>query len=401
MKTVAVIGGGASGMAAGLAARERGARVLLFERQERVGRKLMSTGNGRCNLTNQRLTPANFHSLAGDAIPALPGLYDTAETLRFFRGLGLLTVAEPGGRVYPLSDQAGSVVDVLRLALGAAGAEVHTAEEVRSLRRGFAIVTDNGSYRADRVIIACGGLASEKLGATKSGYQLLAALGHSCTRLCPSLVQLKTDTTFIRALKGVRAEAGLRLVRGGKIAAEGRGEVQFTDYGLSGPAIFDLSRAATTARGECELLLDLLPDYGEEEIAVFLRRRCQGSPALTTENLTTGLLHNRLGRTLTRYAGLDLVTPLSRVEEEQLLRLARAMKRFAVTVTGDMGLPNAQVTAGGVPLSEFDPATLESRLVPGLFACGEVLDVDGDCGGYNLQWAWASGRLAGRSAALC
>lgn len=399
MRTLAVIGGGAAGMLAAVTAAEDAEnRVVLFERQQRLGRKLLATGNGRCNLTNTGATLARYHG--EDAAFARPALekFPPAAALDFFRGLGLLTSEEYGGRVYPLSNSANSVLDVLRLALDAAGVEQRCGEPVRALRRrggGFSVVTDDGELAADAVIIACGGCAGATLGGVKDGYELMKALGHRRTALYPALVQLTTAPDYPRALKGVRVQSALRLMRGGEMLAESRGELQFTEKGVSGPAVFDLSRAAATAGGELTLRAALLP-LEEDELLRLLRARRAAQPELAASELLTGMLHNRLGRMLVKYAGLPATAPLRTLGEGELRRVARACRDFALPVTGTEGFDHAQVTAGGLRTADFDPETLESRLVPGLYACGEVLDIDGDCGGFNLQWAWASGRLAGR-----
>lgn len=401
MHTVAVIGGGAAGMMAAIEAASRGAKVYLFERQARVGKKLSVTGNGRCNLTNEDITPGHYHG--EDRAFILPALrrFGTAETLVFFRELGLLTVTEPGGRVYPLSDTAGSVVDVLRFALEALGVSVYTGAEVREIirkKKRFRMTVDEEELTADRLIIACGGAAGEKVGGTNLGYALLKSFGHSCTALRPSLVQLRTGDTLCRSLKGIRADALVTVMRDGAAIAETTGEVQFTEYGLSGPAVFEISREALAAKNTT-VRLDLLREYAEAEVLNLLRSRQETRPRLTGDDLFTGMLHNRLGRVLLKYAGIGGGKYLTELTARELQALSHAAKHFDFAVTGDMGLPNAQVTAGGIRTGEFDPETMESRLCPGLYACGEVLDVDGDCGGYNLQWAWASGSLAGKSAA--
>ena len=396
---VYVIGGGASGMMAALTAAEKPrCRVHLLERQSRPARKLLATGNGRCNLTNLDQDERHYHAGDPAALFALRA-FDAHAALAFFSRLGLVTVAEDTGRVYPFSDSANSVADVLRFALAAAGVDVQCAQEVAAIRRvksGFTIVTADAERHADRVIIACGGPAGSKLGGTKSGLDLLRSLGHSVTALTPSLVQLKTDTTWVRSLKGVRAEADLALFSGGEMAAASGGEVQFTDYGVSGPAVFDLSREAARCVGHSELALDLMPLLELPALEALLFERARRFPDLTGEDLLTGVLHNRLGRTMVRYAGLPFEAPLSSLGDADIRAVAAAVKDFRLPVTGTMGFDGAQVTCGGADLSQFDPETLESRLAPGLYACGEVLDVDGDCGGYNLQWAWSSGRLAGQ-----
>ena len=395
----AIIGGGASGLVAAITAAEGGHSVTLFERQARVGRKLLATGNGRCNLSNMQPLAGHYHG--EDPAFALPALaaFSAQAARDFFRGLGLLTVEEPSGRVYPFSDQAGSVVDVLRFAAEARGAALRTGEEVFGLRRsgdGFLVGTAAEGLHFDRVIVCCGGLAGGRLGGTKSGYELLSSLGHSRTALHPALVQLKTPPERVRALKGVRADARVLIEKNGETLAESAGEVQFTEYGLSGPAVFEVSRAAATAGEGVTARLDLLRGMTAPELETLLAARCRDLPNLTGENLLTGVLHNRLGRVALREAGFPLDRPLESFTPRALARVAGAAKDFALPVTGTMGFDNAQVTAGGVSTAEFDPETLQSRLVPGLYAAGEVLDVDGDCGGFNLQWAWASGRLAGR-----
>lgn len=398
---VLIIGGGASGLAAALTAAARpDCQVTLLERQARVGRKLAATGNGRCNLTNLDAAPSHYHGQQPSfVVPALTA-YPVEETLRWFAQLGLLTIREPSGRVYPHSDQATSVVDVLRLALEQSSAVIETGCEVLSLTQrdgAFFAQTEQKRYAADRVIIACGGTAGGKLGGTDAGYRLLSSFGHRCTPLSPALVQLRTDPTWVRALKGVRAQAAVTLLSGKYPLASDRGEVQFTDTGLSGPCIFQLSRAASTAKGTVTAVLDLLPQVQEGELQKLLQEKASRYPALTLENLLTGMLQNRLGRTVVRYCGLSLESPLSTLNPLTIARISAAVKDFTLPVTGVMGMEQAQVTAGGIDTGEFDPETLESRLQPGLYACGEVLDVDGDCGGYNLQWAWSSGRLAGET----
>ncbi|MCQ2447893.1 MAG: NAD(P)/FAD-dependent oxidoreductase [Oscillibacter sp.] len=397
--TVVIIGGGASGMIAALTAAQNGHHVQILERQARVGRKLLSTGNGRCNLTNLNMGETHYHGQSPAFIRPAMSLFGTQQTLDFFHGLGLLTVAEESGRVYPLSDQAGSVVDVLRFALEEAGVEVRTGFEVSALKKKgdvFRITSAEGEMlTCDRVLICCGGMAGGKLGGTQSGYELLKAQGHSATKLFPALVQIKTDNTYVRSLKGVRADAAVELRQGETVLDASQGEVQFTEFGISGPVGFELSRTAATAKGKLTAHIDLLRQVSMPQLQQALEDRVRTMPHLTMENLLVGLLHNRLGRTVLRYAGYGLADPVRSLRPADLKRIAAAMKDFALPVLGVHGFDGAQVTAGGIHTDEFDPQTLQSRLVSGLYAAGEVLDIDGDCGGYNLQWAWASGYLAG------
>ncbi len=401
--TILVVGGGAAGMAAAIEAAADGRHeVVVIERQSRVGRKLLATGNGRCNLSNLHADPARYHGEAPDFCRPALARFGVDETLRFFRSLGLVTAAEPSGRVYPYSDQAGSVVDVLRFALARPNVRLLTGCEVTRVWQrggGFLLKTTADDLEGDRLIVAAGGAAGEALGGSRRGYALLRSLGHHCTALFPALVQIMTAEPAVRALKGVRAQAALRLLDGDAVIAETAGEVQFTETGVSGPAVFELSRAVSTGRPGLRLLLDLTPRLAPDELLSLLEARRAALPALTASDLLTGVVHNRLGRVLVKAAGLAAETPLSRLDGPALGAVVSQVKSFSLTCTGTRGFDSAQVTAGGVRTSEFDPETMESRLVPGLYACGEVLDIDGDCGGFNLQWAWSSGRLAGQSAA--
>lgn len=397
---IGIIGGGASGMAAALAAAEQeNVQVVLFERQARLGRKLQATGNGRCNLTNLNADIHGYHGNAPEfAAPAL-NTFDVEQTLKWFRQMGLFTVAEPSGRVYPYSDQANSVVDVLRFALEKKNIRLELSFEVKKLRRkdsGFLVEGAETAVVCDKVIVACGGLAGTKLGGSMAGYQFLRSMGHKMTRLRPALVQLKCAWSGVGALKGVRANCRAAIMCDGALRAESTGEIQFTEYGLSGPVIFEVSRDACQGRGNWVCRLDLLPEIPINDLYAELLRRRQ--TALCVEELLTGILHNRLGRVLTKAVGLSANRQISSLTDGEMDAVCAAVKGFEIPLTEPLGMDSAQVTAGGMVTDEFDPLTMKSKLVPGLYACGEVLDIDGDCGGYNLQWAWSSGRCAGLAA---
>lgn len=397
---VGIIGGGASGMAAAIsAAANPNVKVILFERQARLGRKLQATGNGRCNLTNTNTSVEHYHGNdTSFSLPALTKL-DVNKTLAWFREMGLFTVTEPSGKVYPYSDQANSVVDVLRFALNKENISILTGCEVRKVKQidGFFVVnTDEKDYRCDKLIVACGGLAGSKLGGSMSGYKILSSLGHKSTKLRPSLVQIKTNWPGVVALKGVRAQCHARILCDGQLHSESNGEIQFTEYGISGPVIFEISRDVCTSKGNWVCALDLAPEFSALEITNALL--CRKDSDLETDDLLTGIVHNRLGRVLTKEAGISANRKISQLSEMQIQSVVEILKNFEIQLDSPLGMENAQVTAGGVITDDFDPETLESKLVPGLFACGEVLDIDGDCGGFNLQWAWSSGFCAGKSA---
>ena len=397
---IGIIGAGASGMAAALAASENeNVEVILMERQARVGRKLAATGNGRCNLTNLHANHQGYHGEAPQFAAAALNRYDVEETLNWFHDLGLYTVAEESGRVYPYSDQANSVVDVLRFALEKPNIRLLTGFEVKKVKKadgGFRVESAEDVIFCDKLIVACGGLAGTKLGGSMSGYQLLRAFGHKCTKLRPTLVQLKSSWNGCASLKGVRANCHVQILHDDQLHSESHGELQFTEYGLSGPVMFEVSRDACQGSGSWTARLDFLPDKDAEWLCQQLLRR--RDTHWKAEDLLTGILHNRLGRVLTQSVGISAYVPIAQLEEAEIRTVVNAVKSLDVTLSEPMGMDAAQVTAGGIVTSEFDASSMESCLVPGLFACGEVLDIDGDCGGYNLQWAWSSGRLAGKSA---
>ena len=397
--TVAVVGGGASGIIAALTAAEvSGRHVLLLERQQRIGRKLLATGNGRCNLTNQNASPTDYFGRDPAFAEYALSHFGPVDAQRFFSRIGLLTVTEPGGRVYPFSDSSNSVLDVLRFALDRAAVEQRCSfpvDEIIPKGKAYLLKSGNETLLADAVILACGGAAGAKLGGVMDGYRLGKALGHRRTSLYPSLTRILTASDYPRSLKGVRVQASLRLMRGDHLLAESVGEVQFTENGVSGPAGFDLSRAVSFG-GEGQVLhLKLLP-FESEGILSLVHARQKQFPELEASELFTGMLHNRLGRVLVKAAGIPATVPLKTLTPEDLRTAARKCEDFCLPVRGTDGFDAAQVTAGGLITDDFDPKTMQSRLHPGLYACGELLDIDGPCGGYNLQWAWASGRLAGR-----
>ncbi|MGI6265061.1 MAG: aminoacetone oxidase family FAD-binding enzyme [Acutalibacteraceae bacterium] len=398
---IAVIGGGAAGLTAAVALAQGGKTVTVWEKAPRVGRKLIATGNGTCNITNRDLALSHYHGAdPAFALSALEAFTDR-DTVAFFGSIGVDCVTDPDGRVYPRSRQAGSVLDCLRLALQAAGGTVVTGRTVGAIhpqKGGFSLAVGDERATADAVIVAVGGAAAPSLGGGVDGYALLTALGHTRTPLFASIVQLRTDTAFVKAIKGIRVDAAVTLEGNGQTATA-RGEVLFTEYGLSGPAVMAISRLAgdweRRKRGDMTARLDLLPDLSKEDLTAILRRR-RALPGRDGGSFLTGFLNTRVGQTAVRMAGLSLSAPAGGLTDGDLKRIAGAIKNWRLPVTGTQGFSGAQVTAGGIATADFDPRTMRSRLVPGVYAVGEVLDIDGDCGGYNLQWAFSSAMAAAR-----
>lgn len=406
---LAVIGGGASGLAAAVAAgRELGGefKAAVFDAQPRCGRKLLATGNGRCNLTN-RGAAANSNCYHTDDMNALKRVFscvNVQDTLGFFENIGLVCREEEEGRIYPSCGQASAVLDLLRLELARLNIPEVCGCRIEKLRRDggeFVMNSPSGLIKAKNVIVACGGKAAPNLGGVDWGYSLLCSMGHTATRLDPSLCPVPVESPHLNSLKGIRAYAKASVCDERGVIYSDSGEVQFGDKALSGIVIFQLSSAAAHARsGEKWIELDMLPERSEQELAGMLTRRRALLPHLTLENYLTGVFNKRVGMCLLKQAGMSpLSRSVSQLSDSDIRKIAAVIKRWRFPVSGKAQWNSAQVTGGGVRLSEFDGLTMQSRLCKGLFAAGEVLNVDGFCGGYNLQWAWSSGILAGRSAA--
>lgn len=385
VREIAVIGGGASGLAAAIAAAQEGCRVTVYEAQDRVGKKILATGNGRCNLTNMQLGSADYHNGAFTA-QALEQLGPQAVRDWFFE-LGLFTVEEREGRVYPLSNAANSVLDVLRLACDRAGVRIQTQAKVKGIcaqQGGFGLnVKDAGTVHADKVVVACGG-----------GSRLLASCGHRLADSEPILCPIETDTKDLRGLNGVRVRANVKLTAPGskEVVFEEAGELLFRDYGVSGIVALNASRYIQEGQ---KLRIDFIPSMTEEHLHQVLKQRA--AKAVNYGELMCGIFHPQVNRMLIR---ANNCRPDDAFDERGITRMACMPKNFKLDVMGPANPKQAQVTRGGACVDQFDSETMESTSVPGLYACGECLDVDGPCGGYNLHWAWASGITAGRAASL-
>ena len=404
---VIIVGGGAAGLAAAVfLTRERPTcRVLVLEKNPRVGKKLLATGNGTCNLTNTTATAADYHGAPALAERALRAL-TVPQTLDFFTTIGVDCVARPDGKVYPASEQAGAVLDALRLTAEAQGVTIlceKKAEKLQKTKNGWLVSADGDTYTSTYVLVTVGGAAAPALGGSAEGYRLLTDLGCLKTPLFPSIVQLRTATDYVRSVKGIRVDAALRLCLNGREMARQTGEVLFTDYGLSGPAVMYASRPAADwerqKKGELTAHLDLLPDWTLEDLTARVAARGR-LPGRTLEDLLTGLVHKRVGQTILRVAGvLPLTRPADSLTDAEAARIAATLKDWTLPVTGTQGFGGAQVTAGGIAAEEIDPATFGVKRLSGVYAAGEVLDVDGDCGGFNLQFAWSSAYVAAKAIA--
>lgn len=404
-KTVGVIGGGAAGMMAAITAARQGASVTILEGNDRVGKKILSTGNGKCNLGNRKLDLEEYYTERPDRLKECLERFGTEDTVAFFQGIGLL-LKEKNGYLYPACEQASAVLDVLRFEMAALGIHVITGCKVKQILPGqksgqIAVHSEEQRFCFDSVVIACGGKAAPKTGSDGSGFQLAEQAGHKLLPTVPALVQLRCSEPYLKAVSGVRADAMVRVWDGGGCMACERGELQLTDYGISGIPVFQLSRQVNyilRRQREVEVTVDFLPDYGKKEYEILQMGRKLLQNDRTVEEFFTGMLPKKLMRQFVKMAGLKPGESAGAADENAMKEVYRLCREWKLHVNGHHSYDNAQVCAGGVPLDQVTE-NLESLRAPGVYFAGEILDVDGKCGGYNLQWAWCSGYLAGKAAA--
>ncbi|WP_077610791.1 NAD(P)/FAD-dependent oxidoreductase [Clostridium sp. Marseille-P2415] len=396
-RQVIIVGGGASGLAAGIQAARSGASVTILEHTARPGKKLLSTGNGKCNLTNLVTPKGAYRGGQPEFIKKVINNVSVGQTLDFFRGLGIV-LTDRSGYVYPNSGQAATVVEALLFELDHLGVSIVCDCQVEEVRKDLTLMTSKGKMKADSVILAAGSMAAPKTGSDGSGYKLAAALGHHIIKPLPALVQLKCREKWYKQAAGVRTDAWVKLNIDGKTVAKDRGELQFTDYGLSGIPVFQISRfaAAGIEAGKAVTAeLDLFPSMDFTAAEDFLFERVRRFGYRPAEEFLNGVLNHKLARVLLGETGIAKISSTRDITPAQVKKLCSAMKGLKTVITATNSFDQAQVCSGGVDTGEVDPCTMESEFIDRLYLAGEILDVDGICGGYNLQWAWSSGILAG------
>lgn len=406
---IAIIGGGASGMMAAIVAARNGGQVTIYERMDRVGKKILATGNGRCNLTNVNLKWDRLkciHSgdtgLVGQILKEFP----VDETIDFFEVLGIAHKIEEEGKVFPMSDQASSVLDVLRYELEKLGVETICDREIKKIiknRDNFIMIDNNGGeHEADKIIMATGGKSSPKLGSNGSGYKLAEELGHTIIKPFPALVQLRLEAPFLKSIKGVKFNGSASINLDGDRLRQEEGEILFTDYGISGPPILQLSRGAVKALEDGKnpvIEIDMFPNYTYEQLLDLINVRFSYQYDRPLDFSFIGLINKRLITIILRESKIHNLNRICcEVSNKEIGQITKLLKSWKFKVVGSQSWLHSQVTAGGVDLKDICPNTLESKIVPNLYFTGELLDVDGDCGGFNLQWAWSSGYIAGNCA---
>lgn len=409
-RKVAVVGGGAAGMMAAVQAAYAGARVTVYERNDRVGKKILSTGNGKCNFSNEDMRATCYYGSGAGYVDGFYKQFGVAETKTFFRELGM-RIKDRNGYLYPASEQAATVLDVLRYEMERLGIEICAGCRVTGIdgpgNPGYRLTleTETAAYKKrtyDAVILACGGRAAPKTGSDGTGLAMAMRLGHRIVPTVPALTALRCGETFWKQVAGVRCEARLMLYIDGNGVSSVQGELQLTDYGISGIPVFQFSRIAAYALQEGRTVtvkIDLMPDPGAADTQeAFWAQRWERQKRQSMEQFVTGTVNKKVGLLLLKLAGIRETETVCEIEGARRRKLEQLFHAFEVTVKGTNSFEQAQVCAGGVDFAEVTDR-LESVRRPGLFFAGEMLDIDGICGGYNLQWAWSSGAVAGRAAA--
>ena len=406
MPKVLVVGGGASGMIAGIFARKYGADVTILERNNRIGKKILATGNGRCNYTNVNLSIENYHGNNPKFAYSCLSKFGVDKTLDFFEQLGITPAVEDNGKVFPLSFQSSSVLDVLRFELEDLGIEVLTDGFVTNIKKEdkFQLTLMNGrKIYGDRVILATGGNAAPNTGSDGNGYTLAKNMGHSIVDVFPGLVQLKLEGNIFKQVDGVKFVGTAGLYRKNQLIKEDRGDILFTNYGISGPPILQLSRTALEYLNngkDIELKVSIIDTKTEEELYDYLIYRFGFMAKKTIERGLIGLINKRLILPILKEIRIDKNKQIAHLSNEEVRRLSGILTDWRFNISGSKSFKDAQITAGGIDTNEIDSSTMESKLVEGLYFAGEIVDIDGDCGGFNLQWAWSSGYIAGENSAL-
>lgn len=404
-KKIIIIGGGAAGMMAALSVKRNGGDALILEKNDRVGKKLLATGNGRCNYTNKNLNINNYHGNNPKFAYSALSEFDVERTIEFFESLGITPAVEDNGKVFPLSFQSSSMLDILRYEIETQGIELITEAQVSEIKKKnqFTVtLKDKRIFEGDRVIIATGGMALPSSGSDGNGYNLCKKLGHTITEIFPGLVQLKLESKFLRALDGVKFLGVAGIYIDNKLILEDSGDILFTSYGISGPPVLQLSRTALDYMNKeknVELRVSIIHTKTQEELLEYLVNRFKLMPNKTIEIALIGLINKRLIIPLLKETNIDKNKNAASLSKDEMRKLSEILTSWSFKVIGSQSWGNAQVTAGGVNTAEVDNKTMESKIVKGLYIVGELLDIDGDCGGFNLQWAWSSGYIAGLNAA--
>ena len=399
---VIIIGGGAAGLCAAVYLKQNNPKlsVRVLEALPRVGKKLALTGNGRCNITNKNIELSRYHGNDVDFAKFALENYDNSFCESFFEKIGISFIYEDD-KAYPSSLQGSSVVDCLRFAAENSGVITHTETKVTNIQTeggNYKLICSNMSFLAKNIIIAAGLLSGgDRLGCDGSMLNILKKAGFKAAPSSPAIVQLKTETDLVKQLKGIKSDMLVTLKLDGKVLRQEFGETLFCDYGLSGPPVLQISRAVGTEKGDFSISLDIKPDTDYNSLVNLLTERAKNLYYLNLDEFFTGFLNKRLGQVILKSVGCKLNESVKTLNKQKIKEIAAKIKSFNLKVLGNTGFLNSQVTAGGLLTSQFDSKTMMSLTNKNLYAVGEILDIDGDCGGFNLRWAWSSAFCAADS----
>ncbi|MCV6607514.1 MAG: NAD(P)/FAD-dependent oxidoreductase [Campylobacterales bacterium] len=391
---LAVIGGGASGLISAIVSARNGAKVTIFEQNNKLGKRILATGNGRCNISNQKISFSNFYSSDLTVVKNLLSKFSTKDCIDFFRSIDLEIVEGDNSKLFPMSLQASSVVDLLEFECHRLEVNVLLDTPVKSIKKekqGFTV----NNKKFDKVVLATGGLSASHLGSGEGGYEIARSLGHTIRPTYPSLVQLISKEST-KTSSGVKVVGNIRVLIDNQEKTSKTGDILFTDYGISGSAILDVSRIASKAlfhNEKVEVVINLLPNFSKEKLKNFLQSRVDRSKNQELSIWLEGILNKKLIKTVLKQTGFEK-KKVSDLKTKDIQTLIFAIQNIKLTITDTKGFKNSEVTAGGVSTKEINPKTFESKIVKDLYIVGETLDVDGDCGGYNLHFAWGSGLIA-------
>ena len=401
---IGIIGGGASGLVAAITSAKNSANVTLIEKKDRVGKKILATGNGKCNFTNHSMNKSDFRSQNSAIFDDYISQFDKNAVISMFQDMGMLT-KDRNGYLYPRSEQASTVLDLLRLQLKELNIPVLTEYypiSIQKKKKCFEIELNNHEkLYFDRIILACGSFAGEKKRDDYNGYSYAKSLGHTIVPVVPALVQVRAKGHEFKSIAGVRCDANIALYINKEFITSEFGELQLTDYGISGIPVFQLSRYISYGiydKQKVDVIIDFLPELEANEWKNFVADKWKNaSKKITAEEFFQGFLNKKLNLMFLKASGIKTETPLQQLKFSKIEEVISHMKCWKIEIEGTNPYENAQVCAGGVSMNEIT-LQMESKIVPGLYFAGELLDVDGRCGGYNLQWAWTSGYLAGNAA---
>jgi predicted Rossmann fold flavoprotein len=401
-----IVGGGAAGLTSAIIAKDFGIDVAIIEGTDRIGKKILTTGNGRCNISNTNINSTRYHSDNPHFLQHTLDSFNIKDTIDFFSYLGIPLITLDGDKMFPMSMQATAVLDILRFALDERDIPVYMNTKIKEISKckdGFIIYsTDNSTYECEKLIIATGGKCAPKTGSDGSGYTLAKQLGHSIIAPVPALVQLKLDYNRLKALSGVKFNGYAEIFVNDLSIQKEFGEILFTDYGISGPPILQLSRTASlglSKSNKVSLKIDMLPNIEPKDLDEFLNNHWSVFAHRSIIDSFIGIINKKIIPIILKEANIgDVHKPCLNFDYKEKNAVLKLLKKWEFQVSGTNSFSNAQVTAGGINTKEINAVTLESNIVPNLFFAGEILDVDGDCGGFNLQWAWSSGAICGKNA---